>query len=109
MFSLNMLDSSLLSLLPPSCLKVGDGVGWVAYEIFETAQSLSLFYLTLGLDLGLRLGLVNWRKFPTLSGSGSDTPDTRHNEWTCIQQLFEQKTKLLDLVKFKPKIPLGSS
>ena len=33
----------------------------VAYEILVTAQSLplSLFYLTLGLDLGLGLRLVN--------------------------------------------------
>ena len=41
--------------------------GWVAHEILETAQSRkshSLFYLTLGLDLGLglRLRLGTWTR-----------------------------------------------
>ena len=44
-----------------SCHKIAfSSHDWVAYETLETAQNPnSIFYLTLGLDFGLGLGLVN--------------------------------------------------
>ena len=72
MFSLNMLDYphpmfALSCPVHPDPLKVVGWVGWVAYKISETnpkyrTLGLDFFVFGLGLEEGLKLGLVNLAK-----------------------------------------------